>query len=1621
MRSLIVKAAVGIVLAVLVFAEASAAVEEFTIDYDRNVDLLPLNLVAKDVTDFRGRVATVCHGAQVLYVEGRDSSRAIVVHAFNGEAGADQPAVVSYDDFTTDLVIDHDPLPLVLRSICLYSDCEAETRAVAAGCWRNDSAFVARLIPGTDRYDLLFLCHGGDATGDGRWWARVEPVYVGDYDFDGCEEGFFYLDPGRDLVPRILYCIDLSSLTLEWSLPIAGPIGTRDVYASEDSTDPALCFVTYNYKNGVSDDNFDDYFCYLVKLDTAGHILHRSIVSEEHGVRGLWPGRAHGEFFLFHSLPQVPRSDAAELPQSRYQLSKLDSECRPLLTVDVDARLMQGWLMDRDNDGLPEFHALTGSGRVLVFDDSLRLVARSNETNLKYYQGRLKLAGYDQSCLVFQSGRGMDIYSPGWQLLGSLPRDFLEFHPLAVDREGAVTKLLVSASNRSMSVAVERRELIDYVRLLFWQWQDAIVAALVLLLLALVLINARRRMADRRVAARERMLRAVIANLQDGFYRTDLDGTIIWGSPSAAHMLGYTREELLGRRTDDLQAYPPRREELKELLRRDGAVKNWETQLQCKDGRIITVSVNAAFYRNDRGEIAGIEGIFRDVTELKEASAALESERDFIRSLLETANSLILGLDRDANVVVFNDELAAVTGYTQEEVLGRYWHDLCVPADECPEARADFSAHVKASPRDRYEGLLLTRSGEVRTILWSTSALFDNEGELSVAIAVGQDITERKKAEEASRAAHVEMTQIFHAAAPMCVIDTDFNIIRVNDTYTEVFELERGEEVGRKCFEKWPGPLCHTERCPLRQILDGREHYEYEIDNTLESGKIVTTVVKAEPFRDADGNILGIVESYADISARKHAETALKASERFSRAVIEQSPLGISVRAPDGTLLSVNDAWKVIWGRSEENVREEMERRRTELRFDHRDDYLGDWQPEVRRIYEEGGYLHISEVPRQRHSGIDGWVSQHFYAIQNDRGEVDRVVIMTEDITERKRTQMALSASEQAARAMLNAVSETKILLKADFTVATANETAARRLGISLDALLGAHIDEVMPHVLGKDVFRARWERAKEALSAGEPVRFVDQRAGRWYDQTHYPVLGENGEVVHIALFAQDITERRNAEVALRQSEEKYRLVVENVMAGIGLVERDGRTAFVNRTVAALYGRSQEEMVGTTLWELFDRDTADRLIAAITRTVTGADIQHELLDFDLPDRRHIVSMYLHPFPDASGTVIGALLIGHDLTDTKMAEQARRESEETARAIVNAATETIFLLDTDERILAANETAAERIGCSIDDLVGMSLEEMIPDLMDRDLAESRRRKFVEVMRTGKPVRFEDSREGHWYYTTMYPVLDEAGRVVRVALFSTDMTDRKLAEKEREDAARERYEQVRRIAGGVAHEIYNALFPATSSLDLLRGRLTQTAPPDDGRNQRLIELSEGAVRRALAMTELVTEYSRLEAQRRSDTVELAGLIAEMLRANQERIERLQVTVGVDIQGGLQVTGSRIHLYSLFNNLLLNALDAVAEVARRKVNIEAWIEGDRVRATVTDSGPGIAEEHLPHVFKAFFSTKPTAGTGLGLAMVQKIAQMYGGEVALESTIDKGTRFTIFLASAAPAPDPG
>lgn len=223
------------------------------------------------------------------------------------------------------------------------------------------------------------------------------------------------------------------------------------------------------------------------------------------------------------------------------------------------------------------------------------------------------------------------------------------------------------------------------------------------------------------------------------------------------------------------------------------------------------------------------------------------------------------------------------------------------------------------------------------------------------------------------------------------------------------------------------------------------------------------------------------------------------------------------------------------------------------------------------------------------------------------------------------------------------------------------------------------------------------------------------------------------------------------------------------------------------------------------------------------------------------------------------------------------------------------------------------------------------------------------------------------------------------------------------------AAEKYRQAKDIAGGVSHEIYNALCPAVHSL----GRLKKTVgePDRQDKTKDLLRLCEEAVSRAIRLTEQVTRYSRLETDSgdRSEAVSLKKLIEETMRANRLRLDNLETAVTVDVHPGLILNGHHHHIYSVFNNLFLNALDALSEVTTRHIEISAAREKDNIRIRFADTGPGIPQENLNRIFDLFYSTKPTSGTGIGLALVRKISDIYGAKINVSSILDKGTEFVI------------
>ena len=227
------------------------------------------------------------------------------------------------------------------------------------------------------------------------------------------------------------------------------------------------------------------------------------------------------------------------------------------------------------------------------------------------------------------------------------------------------------------------------------------------------------------------------------------------------------------------------------------------------------------------------------------------------------------------------------------------------------------------------------------------------------------------------------------------------------------------------------------------------------------------------------------------------------------------------------------------------------------------------------------------------------------------------------------------------------------------------------------------------------------------------------------------------------------------------------------------------------------------------------------------------------------------------------------------------------------------------------------------------------------------------------------------------------------------------------------AQEKYEQARVIAGGVAHEIRNALAPAIHALDTLKSKLkglVGTRPEVSG----LLALSEKAVARALRMTELVRIYSKIESEKTDEPVSLLDVVGEITDAQGQRLDAMSVTWSTDIPADLKVKAGRQHLISVFTNLIVNALDALETVSNRQIAVRAESEGGLVRISVVDSGTGISEKDLSKVFEVFFSTRPAAGTGLGLAVTKKIVELYDGEISVESTVDKGTEFIILFPQA-------
>ena len=399
-----------------------------------------------------------------------------------------------------------------------------------------------------------------------------------------------------------------------------------------------------------------------------------------------------------------------------------------------------------------------------------------------------------------------------------------------------------------------------------------------------------------------------------------------------------------------------------------------------------------------------------------------------------------------------------------------------------------------------------------------------------------QDIIHRKQAEEMIRASEEKYRLLFdNNPAPMWVYDAEtLAFLAVNEFAIDQYGYSREEFLGMTIKDIRPPEeipylysVLNTDMGPLRKMG--------AITHRKKDGSFIYVDISGHAI-EFEGQSAMLVLAL-NITERLKAEEALRESETFSQAVLKNSPIGISVRSHTGRLLSANDAWKKIWAIPESAVLEDREQDRKKLEFNSRDDYLTPYQAEVRRVYEEGGYLHLPELKTlQPRPGGAEWVSQHFYALKDEMGKVDRVVILTEDISERKRTEIALSENENRLRTIFETSQAGIILVDAKGIITFANQHMADMFGCSLADLIGStypeHVhpdqrqigDERMRQLIAGEIDFVALERHYIRTDGSDFWGFL---SGRRHED-------ENGNLVSLVGIIADITERKQAEEAIQ-------------------------------------------------------------------------------------------------------------------------------------------------------------------------------------------------------------------------------------------------------------------------------------------------------------------------------------------------------------------------------------------------------------------------------------------------------------------------------------------------------
>jgi two-component system, cell cycle sensor histidine kinase and response regulator CckA len=617
-------------------------------------------------------------------------------------------------------------------------------------------------------------------------------------------------------------------------------------------------------------------------------------------------------------------------------------------------------------------------------------------------------------------------------------------------------------------------------------------------------------------------------------------------------------------------------------------------------------------------------------------------------------------------------------------------------------------------------------------------------------------------------------------------------------------------------------------------------------------------------------------------------------------------------------------------------------------------------------------------------------------------------------------TERALRESEHRLRLIANNLSEMVWMYDMDRHLVFANKSIEHLTGYSADELSNKNLISWI-HWDDRSRMAGYWDKLFEgAAYRDEEYRLITKDGRiRWVMATWAPIYDETGRQCGVQGTERNITEKRIAEQLLRESEGRFRELLEGVQLVAAMTDPDGNISFCNDYTLAISGWSREEVIGRPAEQLFETTPPFHIAGEVAkwRDQTHASFEGSLLEKN--GGRRSVQWSFTPLHDSAGHPSGFASLGQDVTEVRTLRliAAQRESEARFHKVADTAPLMIWELGPDGGCTFVNHRWCAFTGISVEQALGNGWSASVhPEDLEScraimTAAFDARRDFQVEHRTALV-----DRAFRWVLGSGVPRFGLDGSFEGYVGTCTDITDLKRSRDEQMD--RQKLETVGRLVSGIAHEFNNIMGGMLIQADLA----VQNLSDRDGPADQLNAIRGLAIRAAGVVRQLMIYAGHEDAGRESfDISRLIRETADLLR--------VVVPKRIDLNSDLCPSLPAVHanpaqLRQLVMNLVTNAADAIGEhhgviaIRTRGVTSPNPAGGPDcyVELAVSDSGCGVDPAVLEKIFDPFFTTKPT-GHGLGLAVVNRIVHDVGGHIQVETEAKRGTTFRIFLPGYEPA----